>query len=97
MDFNVCGAHQNERSDGYASGVLKFADNPNDNEDLGDILKKNHDIQVRIPRNPGRMKIYREIQTQKARNLALNPDPANATRWQGEPNSSGMLLSIFKC
>ena len=78
MNFNVSAAHQNERSGGYASGVLKFADNPN--EDLGNILKKNHEIQVRIHRNPGRMKIYRDIQTQKARKPALNPDPANATR-----------------
>jgi hypothetical protein len=46
VDFNICYSHQNERSGGYASGTVKFADNKNDA--LGGIPKKSHDIQVRI-------------------------------------------------
>jgi hypothetical protein len=46
LDFNVCYSHQNERSGGYASGTVNFADNQNDA--LGEILKKSHGIQVRI-------------------------------------------------
>ena len=74
MDFNVCASHQNERSGGYASDTVKFQDNPND--DLGNVLRKNHDIQVRLNRNPGR-----HLQSGKGRIPALNPDPANLTRW----------------
>ena len=81
MDFSVCASHQNERSGGYACGTIKFQENPN--EDLGDILRKNHEIQVRLNRNPGRMEIYREVQNKKARSPALSPNPANVTRWQG--------------
>jgi hypothetical protein len=49
LDFNICYSHQNERSGGYASGTVKFADSQNDA--LGDILKKSHIIQVRINRS----------------------------------------------
>ena len=44
VDFNVCHAYQNQRLGGYASGTLKFVDDPN--PALGKILKKNHSIQV---------------------------------------------------
>ncbi len=49
VDFNKCYSHQNERSGGYASGTVKFADSQNDA--LGEILKKSHGIQVRINRS----------------------------------------------
>jgi hypothetical protein len=46
VEFNICYFHQNERSGGYASCTMKFADKPN--EELGAILKKSHEILVRI-------------------------------------------------
>ena len=48
-----CLAHQNERSAGYASGTLKFAQPKN--EALGAILKKSHKIQVDISHAPTRL------------------------------------------
>jgi hypothetical protein len=56
VDFAVCYAHQNERSGGKASGTVKFTEVIND--ELGDVLKKSHKIQVRISRAPKRMHIY---------------------------------------
>ena len=81
VDFAVCYAHQNERSGGKASGTVKFAEETNN--DLGDVLKKSHKIQVRISRAPKRMHAYRQVQTKKERKPLLNPDPANETRWNG--------------
>ena len=75
VDFAVCYAHQNERSGGKASGTVKFAEETNN--DLGDVLKKSHEIQVRISRAPKRMHAYRQVQTKKERKPLLNPDPAN--------------------
>ena len=81
LDFNVCFSHQNERSSGYASGTIKFADEPN--ADLGLILSKNHDIQVRFGRSPKRLGVLLKHQVSHARDPCLKPDPANETRWQG--------------
>ena len=75
-------AHQNERSGGYASGVLKFAENPN--EDLGFVINKNHESHVRLNRHPGRMKVFRGVQTMNERVPHVGPDPAAETRWGGE-------------
>ncbi len=46
VDFNICYWHQNKHSGGYALETVKFADSQNDA--LGEILKKNHGIQVQI-------------------------------------------------
>ena len=46
VEFNICYSHQNERSGGFASGTMKFADMPN--EELGAILRKSNEIQVQI-------------------------------------------------
>ena len=81
VDFNICYSHQNERSGGYASGTIKFADSFN--EVLGDILKKNHGIQVRINRSQKRMSVFNNIQHEKGRSPLLSPDPAGETRWNG--------------
>jgi hypothetical protein len=81
VDFNICYSHQNERSGGYASGTIKFADSCN--EVLGDILKKNHGIQVRINRSQKRMSVFNNIQHEKGRSPLLSPDPAGETRWNG--------------
>ena len=78
VDFAVCYAHQNERSGGKASGTVKFAEVIND--DLGDVLKKSHEIQVRIRRAQKRMHIYQQIQIKKDCKPLLNPDPENETR-----------------
>ncbi len=42
VHFDVCYAHQNQRSGVYASGTLKFAESVN--TALGEILIKNHQI-----------------------------------------------------
>jgi hypothetical protein len=81
VDFNVCLAHQNERSGGYASGTIKFAEPAND--ELGDVLIKNHQIQVRLNRSAHRMKVYRSVQERNVRKPKLSPDPAGETRWNG--------------
>jgi hypothetical protein len=81
LDFNICYIHQNERSGGYASGTVKFADSQNDA--LGDILKKSHIIQVRINRSNTRMTVFHEVQNEKGRSPLLSPDPAGETRWNG--------------
>ena len=82
VEFNVCLSHQNERSGGYASGALKFAENPN--EELGVVLNKNHELHVRLNRHPGRMKVYRGVQTMNERVPHVGPDPAAESRWGGE-------------
>ena len=93
MDFNICFDHQNERSSGFASGTMDFADNPN--ADLGAILKKHHEIQVRIHRSPKRMNVLHNIQLVRGRNPCLRPDPGNDTRWQGKPKfDSGMNIFL---
>ena len=81
-DFAVCWGHHNERSGGYASGAVKFADPPND--DLGNILKKSDKIQVRQHQSYNCMDVYRGLQDKKSWDPQLNPDPAGDTRWQGE-------------
>ena len=86
-DFAVCFAHQNERSGGYASGTAKFADNPN--EQLGEHLKKNHEIQVFVNRAPKRMDEYNGIQTKKKRSPMIGPIIGNETHWSS--------MFIFVC
>lgn len=81
VQLSVCLAHQNERSGGYASGMIMFAEPAN--KELGDILEKSHRIQVRLSRSSNRMAIYREVQLRNHRKPMLNPDPANETRWNG--------------
>jgi hypothetical protein len=81
VDFDVCLAHQNERSGGYASGTIKFAQPVN--EELGGILLKNHRIQVHISRAPTRVKEFRDVQSARGRKPILLPDPAGETRWNG--------------
>ena len=81
VEFNICYSHQNERSGGFASGTMKFADMPN--EELGAILRKSHEIQVRISRPPKRMKFYSDIQRRRGCKPLLAPDPAGETRWNG--------------
>jgi hypothetical protein len=81
VDFNICYSHQNERSGGYASGTVKFADSKNNA--LGDILKKSHGIQVQINRSHKRMTVFHEVQHEKGRSPLLLPDPAGEIRWNG--------------
>jgi hypothetical protein len=81
VQLSVCFAHQNERSGGYASGTIAFAEPAN--KELGDILEKSHSVQVRLSRSSRRMAIYSEIQLKNKRKPMLKPDPANDTRWNG--------------
>jgi hypothetical protein len=81
VEFNICYSLQNERSGGFASGTMKFADMPN--EELGAILRKSHEIQVRISQSPKRMKLYSDIQQRQGCKLLLAPDPAGETCWNG--------------
>ena len=79
--LSVCIAHQNERSGGYASGTIAFAEPAND--ELGAIIDKSHKIQVRMSRSSQRMAIYCDIQTENNPTPMLLPDPENETRWNG--------------
>ncbi len=81
VEFNICYSHQNERSGGFASGTMKFAGKPN--EELGAILRKSHEIQVRISRSPKRMKLYSDIQRKQGCKPLFAPDPAGKTHWNG--------------
>ena len=58
-DFVVCLSHQNEWSGGYASGTAKFADAPD--HELGAVLDRNHEVQVQMHRNPGRIIVYNDV------------------------------------
>jgi hypothetical protein len=60
---------------------MKFADKPN--EELGAILRKSHEIQVRISRAPKHMKLYSDIQQRQSCTPLLAPDPAGETHWNG--------------
>ena len=82
VEFNVCLTHQNKCSGGYASGVLKLAENPN--EELGLVINKNHELHVRLNCHPGRMKVFRGVQTMNERVPHVGPDPAAESRWRGE-------------
>jgi hypothetical protein len=77
--LDICIAHQNERAGGYASGTHDFV-NPV-NEDLGDVLKKSHTLQVRLGRSANRMDVLREIMNDNNRDPLLAPKPGNDTRW----------------
>jgi hypothetical protein len=81
VTFNVCYAHQNQRSGGYALVTIQFAEPVN--VGLGDILIKSHQIQVRISRAPAWMKVLRGVQESHQCNPMLSPDPAGETRWDG--------------
>lgn len=81
INFNICFAHQANRSGGYASGTIKFAQAVN--EVLGAILNKNHTIQVRFCRSGARMKLLRDVQKNNGRKPILSPNPAGETRWGG--------------
>jgi hypothetical protein len=77
--LSICIAHQNERSGGYASGTIAFAEPAND--ELGLIIDKSHKIQVCMSRLSQRMAVYCDIQTENNRKPMLIPDPANKTKW----------------
>lgn len=79
IGLDICVAHQNERAGGYASGTHDFV-NPV-NEDLGDVLKKSHTLQVRLGRSANRMDVLREIMKDNNRDPMLAPKPGNDTRW----------------
>ena len=79
-DFVVCLSRQNERSGWYVSGTVKFADAPND--ELGAVLGKNHEVQVRMHRNPGCMSVYNDVAGGKEREPV--DLPAQQMRLDGE-------------
>lgn len=82
LDFNICAAHQNERSCDYACGIGGFVENMN--EELGNVLKKHHTIQTEMNRSASRMGVYGDVQEGKGREPRIVPDPSVATRWQCE-------------
>ncbi len=81
VDFNVCLAHQNECSGGYASGTIKFAEPVND--ELGGVLTKNHQIHVCLNWSAPRIKVHCSVQERHERKPKLSPDLAGETRWNG--------------
>ena len=80
VDFNICYAHQNQRSNFRASGTVTFKTGPT-NKELGKFLNKSHAIQARFYRSPNRMEELNEVQNRKNRNPHLGPQPRNDTRW----------------
>ena len=82
QDFNVCVAHQNQRSAGKASGTADFV--VNENAELGALLKKSHEIQERTHRNTQRMKEYVGVAARKDRKPILKPKPSVVTRWDSK-------------
>ena len=93
VHFDVCCAHQNQCSGGYASGTLKFAEPVN--TALGEILIKNHQIQVHICRSTNRMKVYRDVQISHSRKPMLNPDPGNETHWDNFIEEAKRAVTIM--
>ena len=93
VQFDVCYAHQNQRSGGYASGTLKFAEPVN--TALGEILIKNHQIQVNICRSTKRMNVYPNVQKSQSCKPMLNPDPGNKTRWDNLIEEAKRAVTIM--
>ena len=79
VDFDICYAHQNQRSGGYASGTLKFKLDPN--PDLGSALKKNHGIQSRVHGTASRLAVYSGCATDAERFPIIYPKMGVPTRW----------------
>ena len=79
MSFNVCFAHQNERSAGLASGTIEYAEPKN--ADLGAVIEKSHKIQVHVGRASSRMEVYGFVQDKREHKPKLKPDPSVETRW----------------
>ena len=79
MNFNICYAHQNERSGAYASGTGGFKEQPN--TELGEVLVKNHTIQTHIDRSSKRIELLRSVQEEKNRDPTLGVKPHALTRW----------------
>ncbi len=93
VHFDVCYAHQNQCSGGYASGTLKFAEPVN--TALGEIIIKNHQIQVHICRSTNRMKVYHDVQKSHSHKPMLNPDPGNKTRWDNFIEDAKRAVTIM--
>jgi hypothetical protein len=93
VQFDVCYSHQNQRSGGYALGTLKFAQPVN--ASLGEILIKNHQIQVHICCSTNRMKVYPDVQISHSHKPMLNPDPGNETRWDNFIEEAKRAVTIM--
>jgi hypothetical protein len=63
----VCLAHQVNRSAKWASGTGDFRVNLN--QELSTVLKKLHEINARVYRNEGRLKILFKVQKDKKRSV----------------------------
>lgn len=61
----TCMAHQVNRAARYSSGTGDFA--VNQNEELGKVLRKLHEINARVYRNEQRLKILFKVQEEKRR------------------------------
>lgn len=82
QEFNVCVAHQNQRSAARACGTGDFVQN--ENEELCAILKKSHEIQERTHRNSNRMNEYVTVAERKERDPILKPKPSVVSRWDSK-------------
>lgn len=82
VEIGICLAHQIQRSGGLASGTIDFAEP--ENEELGEVLNKSHQVQVHLNRAPNRMTEYKKVQEKRQRNPLLNPKPGNDTRWDSK-------------
>ena len=93
VDVDVCISHQNQRSAGYASGTIDFAEPVN--EKLGSVIRKNHDIAVHVSRSHTRMSVYKGVQERRKRKPQLKPVVGNDTRWdscQAEAARSNQIM-----
>eukprot|EP00984_Skeletonema_dohrnii_P025630 scaffold14813_cov173-Skeletonema_dohrnii-CCMP3373.AAC.2 len=93
VDIDVCISHQNQRSAGYASGTIDFADPVN--EELGSTIRNSHDIIVHASRSHSRMSIYNAVQKRRNREPRLKPIIGNDTRWdswQLETKRTNMIM-----
>ena len=79
LNFNICYAHQNERSGTFASCIGGFAEQQN--TELGEVLIKNHTIQTHVDRSSKRIKLLRVVMDEKNQNPTLGVKPLAITRW----------------
>ncbi len=65
------------------------------NQSTGEILIKNHQIQVHICHSTNRMKVYRNVQKNHSRKHMLNPDLGNKTRWDNFIEEAKRAVTIM--
>ena len=86
ITFDVCYAHQAERSGTKESDTVNFSDGTN--KELGVILKKNSRKQVMLLQGGGRMHVHKGVQEKKGREPRLNTNPGTEMRWNSRTDKT---------